>query len=155
MRKEEFVKAFLPLALKAEKEFSLNPVVILAQAAIESGWGLSILSRDYHNFFGITAYGRPNKYWKGEMTDMEGLSYLFFRRYETDEDSFLDFARLITTSYKLAASVSYQPTAYAKEIAYSRYISEVNGDDRVEYRNLLVVISQSIEETIRKISTKN
>jgi len=37
--------------------------------------------------------------------------------------------------------------AYAKEIAYSPYISELNGDDRETYRRSLV----SLERTIRAI----
>ena len=41
MTKYEFVKRFLPEAEAAEKRFHLNPVVMLAQAAIESGWNWS------------------------------------------------------------------------------------------------------------------
>ena len=37
MTKYEFVKRFLPEAEVAETRFHLNPVVMLAQAALESG----------------------------------------------------------------------------------------------------------------------
>jgi flagellar protein FlgJ len=57
----------------------------------------------------------------------------------------MDYARLIRTNYKRAASMSFQPEAFAKEIAYSLYISEVNGDDRETYRKLLIDISKGIE----------
>ena len=70
-----------------------------------------------------------------------------FRRYDTRENSFLDFARLIRDEYRSAWSVSNDMPAYAKEIAYSPYISELNGDDRETYRRSLV----SIERTIRAI----
>ena len=57
----------------------------------------------------------------------------------------MDFARLIHTAYPVAASLSAHPSAYAKEIAYSKYISEVNGDNRVAYQKMLVSICRTIE----------
>ena len=51
----DFISSYLPLARKAGESFRINPVVILAQAVIESGWGQSDLAREHHNFFGITA----------------------------------------------------------------------------------------------------
>ena len=61
----DFISSYLPLARKAGESFRINPVVILAQAVIESGWGQSDLAREHHNFFGITAYGKKNVWWKG------------------------------------------------------------------------------------------
>ena len=52
-----FVKDSLPAALSAGADFNLNPVVILSQAAFESGWGTSNLAVKHNNFFGLTAYG--------------------------------------------------------------------------------------------------
>ena len=52
-----FIREYAPLAGEAGRAFRIDPVVILAQAAIETGWGESTLCREYHNFFGITAYG--------------------------------------------------------------------------------------------------
>lgn len=147
MSKSEFVDTFLPAALQAGSCFRMNPAIILAQAAIESGWGESVLARAHNNFFGITAYGATNLYWNGEKTnpaDEGGGSHLLFRCYACAGDSFMDFARLIRSVYPIAASLSYKPAAYAKEIAYSRYISEVNGDNRVAYQRLLVQIERSL-----------
>lgn len=65
MTKYEFVKRFLPEAEVAEKRFHLNPVVMLAQAAIESGWNESNLAKLHRNLFGITGYGPSNEFWHG------------------------------------------------------------------------------------------
>lgn len=149
MEKQAFIQKFLPAAKAAGKYYNLNPVIILDQAAIESGWGESVLCKVYHNYFGITGYGAPSLYWKGAKTpkvEDGGISHLQFRIYESDEQSFFDFARLIRTVYSTAASLSYHPEAYAKEIAYSRYISEMNGDNRETYRQLIVSISQYIQQ---------
>ena len=148
MVKQEYIKQYLFPAQKAGECFGINPIVILAQSAIETGWGESTLAKEHHNFFGITAYGRPNAFWKGEKTDLSensGHAALWFRTYESTEDSFMDFARLIHTAYPVAASLSAHPSAYAKEIAYSKYISEVNGDNRAAYQRMLVSICRTIE----------
>ena len=144
MEKGEFVKGYGGAARMAGELYGMNPVVILAQAAIESGWGESTLAVKYHNFFGITGYGVTNAYWHGGKTDL-GNGGLLFRRYDTPEHSFQDFARLVFTAYPQAAAVSAYPAAYAQEIAYSRYISEVNGDNRAAYRKMLVSIARQIQ----------
>ena len=66
MLKQEFIKQYLFPAQKAGECFGINPIVILAQSAIETGWGESTLAKEHNNFFGITAYGRPNAFWKGK-----------------------------------------------------------------------------------------
>lgn len=148
MLKESFVILYFPYALSVWKKFQLNPSVVLAQAAIESGWGESSLATKAHNFFGLSAYGASNEYWHGGKVETcpGGLS---FRRYDTVENSFLDFGRLITTIYKNAAHVSFLPKSYAQEIAYSRYISEKNGDNRELYKDLLIRIEHSLQPVIK------
>ena len=144
-----FVKASLPAALSAGAAFNLNPVAILSQAAFESGWGTSNLAVKHNNFFGLTAYGASNAYWHGGKVEVETSSYsLQFRRYDTRENSFLDFARLIRNNYRSAWQVSHHMEAYAKVIAYSPYISELNGDDRETYRRSLVQIAATVRAVI-------
>ena len=142
----QFVKASLPAAIAAGAAFNMNPSVILAQAAFESGWGTSNLATGSNNFFGLTAYGCSNQYWHGGKTQVKTAAYsLDFRRYDTRENSFLDFARLIRNNYRIAWQASNDPEAYAREIAYSPYISELNGDDRETYRRSLVQIEQTVK----------
>lgn len=151
MTKGDFIHHFLPAAQAAGKAFGINPSIILAQAAIESGWGQSTLAKVHNSFFGITAYGKPNPHWNGAKTDLsEGSrpSSLLFRTYTSAEESFLDFARLLHHAYPAAAALSFSPVTYAKEIAYSRYISEVNGDNRAAYQRMLVSICRSIDKLI-------
>ena len=143
-----FVKNSLQAAVSAGASFNMNPTVILAQAAFESGWGMSKLATGSNNYFGLTAYGCSNQYWHGGKTTVNTGSYsLDFRRYDTRENSFLDFARLIRNNYCTAWQASNNPEAYAHEIAYSPYISELNGDDRETYRQSLI----QMEKTVRAI----
>ena len=41
-------------AEEAGRAFDMNPRVILAQGALESGWGTSCLATEHNNYFGIT-----------------------------------------------------------------------------------------------------
>ena len=148
MTKQDFVTKFYPAAKAAGAEFNINPVVVLAQAAIESGWGESKLST-YNNFFGITAYGRINNYWHGGKIQLADGG-LTFRRYDTMENSFMDYCRLIRSSYRTSADLSFYPAAFAKSIAYSKYISEVNGDNRASYQILMEKLSASIAALVPK-----
>ncbi|KKB60380.1 glucosaminidase domain-containing protein [Parabacteroides gordonii] len=148
-----FVKDSLPAAVSAGAAFNMNPLAILSQAAFESGWGTSNLATAGRNFFGLTAYGCSNEYWHGGKTTVRTTGYsLDFRRYDTRENSFLDFARLIRNNYRSAWQVSHDLTAYAREIAYSPYISELNGDDRETYRRSLVDIAATIQAVIEMLS---
>ena len=52
-----FFKNSLHAALAAGAAFNMNPTMILAQAAFESGWGMSKLATGSNNYFGLTAYG--------------------------------------------------------------------------------------------------
>lgn len=72
-----FVKECLPAAVSAGAAFNLNPLVILAQAAFESGWGTSNLAKECRNYFGLTAYGCSNAYWHGGKTTVKASSYPF------------------------------------------------------------------------------
>lgn len=104
MKQSEFFSSLLPLARKAGEAFRINPAVILAQAAIESGWGQSDLASEHHNYFGLTAYGRSNVWWKGASIEL-GAHSLRFRTYDSPGDSFMDYARLIRSVYPFGLPV--------------------------------------------------
>lgn len=154
MTKKEFVKVYYSLAEKAGRKYNLNPTVILAQAANESGWGGSYGARVRKNFFGITAYGSTNEYWNGAKSASQTNPNLIFRIYKTELDSFMDFARLISSKYKSAALVSKDSTQYAKAIAYSPYISEQNGDNRPAYQKAITDNSSYIDSMTVELKKK-
>ena len=154
MTKEDFVKTYYPLAEKAGKYYNLNPTVILAQGAHESAWGASYSARVRKNFFGITAYGSTNAYWTGAKSPSSTNPHLVFRIYKTEQDSFMDFARLISTNYKKAALVSSDSTQYAKAIAYSPYISESNGDNRPAYQKAIISNANYIDSMTAQLKKK-
>lgn len=117
-KKINFLHTCWEAAAEAEKLFGMNARIILAQGALESGWGTSMLATEHHNFFGLMGYGASNAYWHGQRATFE-------------------------TAYG-THHFSFQPEAYAKEIAYSPYISEQNGDNRDLYRRNIIALEAEI-----------
>lgn len=148
-KRTDYVRKYIGLAEKVGKEFKMNPITILAQAAIESGWGTSRLSRENNNFFGFTAYGSTNEYWKGAKR-VSTSSGLPFRSYDSVEDGFRDFARLISSKYSAAYKASNDVATYAALIASSPYINEKNGDNRNKYKQLIIANALAIVEIAKK-----
>lgn len=148
-KRSDYVKKYMGLAERVGKEFGMNPITILAQAAIESGWGTSKLARENNNFFGFTAYGKPNQYWKGAKR-VSTTSGLPFRSYESPEDGFRDFARLIKEKYNSAYRASDDVAKYAALISHSPYINEKNGDNRSKYNQLIIANAKAIIELAKK-----
>lgn len=53
--KQEFISALLPAAMEASKRTGIDPRIIVAQAAQETGWGRSAPG---NNYFGIKSHGQ-------------------------------------------------------------------------------------------------
>ena len=133
--KQAYISTHLADAQSAGARFHLNPIILLAQAALESGWGTSRLAREANNHFGITGYGASNAFWHGGRV---------IARYKRG-----------VCSYPQAAAMSRFPADYAKAIAYSPYISELNGDNRERYRETLVQLCHEIEPIYSSLKNNN
>jgi len=100
----EFVREILPLARKAAAALNLHPVALVAQAALETGWGKRIVAHgdgtSSHNLFGIKASAD----WNGPKATTRSLEFegglpiarqAAFRSYASPADSFADYVRLL------------------------------------------------------------
>lgn len=50
-----FVTTMTPIASQIQATYGIDPLILISQAALESGWGLSSLAAQYNNLFGFTA----------------------------------------------------------------------------------------------------
>ena len=57
MTKQEFVKQANAAASQSSRQSGMPVMVTVAQAALESNWGLSKLTKAANNYFGIKAHG--------------------------------------------------------------------------------------------------
>lgn len=122
MTKAEFISA-ATAAARAFAESGGSPAgVTVAQAALESNWGNSQLSRDAHNYFGIKAHGSlpwielPTHEAKGGALVRVSAR---FARYESMEACFADRERILTrvAAYADARACITDPEAFLRALA--------------------------------------
>jgi flagellar protein FlgJ len=109
-----FVRALAPHAEAAAQKLGVSVRALLAQAALETGWGRHLPSHgdgsSSFNLFGIKAGGS----WDGDKVSVPTLEYENgvavrkrdqFRAYDSPADSFSDYARLLTDSPRYAQAL--------------------------------------------------
>jgi len=108
---EQFVSRMLPAAQRASQASGVPAQLIMAQAALESGWGKREIrtedGKTSFNVFGIKA----DKSWKGPVVESTTTEYVNgtaqkiqarFRAYGSYEESFADYARFLTSNPRYA-----------------------------------------------------
>ena len=78
-KSDNYVVNNFQYAKAAGLKYNMDPMVILAQGAHESGWGTSGLATKSNNYFGITAGGSKNEYWDGNYYQAQNKYKLKFR----------------------------------------------------------------------------
>jgi len=140
---EAFVQSLLPYAQRTASALGVDPRVILAQAALETGWGRHLPAqadgRPAFNFFGIKAAGSPSAPgqpgWQGEVTRQGTLEFEGgrlqrrvepFRAYSSPADSFADYRDLIGSSPRYAAvrAAGQDAERYARELQRAGYATD-------------------------------
>ncbi|NEK63310.1 MAG: flagellar assembly peptidoglycan hydrolase FlgJ, partial [Xanthomonas perforans] len=110
---EGFVAKIWTHAQKAARELGVDPRALVAQAALETGWGRRGIGNggDSNNLFGIKATG-----WSGDKVTTGTHEYVNgvkttetadFRAYGSAEESFADYVRLLKNNSR------YQPALQA------------------------------------------
>lgn len=139
-----FVRAVHEHAAAAARRLGIAPEVLIAQAALETGWGQKIIRRadgsSSFNFFGIKAGGD----WRGERVVVPTLEYrdgvavrerAEFRAYGSAREAFADYAELLHHPRYAQALASQgdsrnfvealQAAGYATDPAYAEKITGV------------------------------
>lgn len=141
---EAFVARVWSHAQQVGRKLGVDPRAIVAQSALETGWGRSTISaqgQSANNYFGIKATGA----WRGEQvttTTKEFVDGAFrleraaFRAYEGVAQSFADYAALLKRSPRYAQALgaggnirefaqALQRGGYATDPDYARKIEAI------------------------------
>ena len=132
---ESFVETLMPYAEKAAERLGVSPKVLLAQAALETGWGKHI-SRDSEgqasfNLFNIKA----DKRWSGKTLDMNTMEFVggkfikeqaSFRAYDGYGESFEDYVDFLKSNprYGDAVTQAKGDIAFAKSLQGAGYATD-------------------------------
>lgn len=154
MTPSEFVKTYYKYAKQTQDKTGIDARFILAQAALETGWGKSV----YGNmFFGIKdsdgVNGNEQLLRTTEVLKNPNVKFPevisvkkrpdgkydyvvkdWFRKYDTPEGSFTDHAGFFFAynRYNKALQVKYDPYKFAEEIAKAGYATAPNYADSLK-----------------------
>jgi len=124
-------------ARQAQATSGIPATFMVAQAALETGWGQHEIrfedGRTSHNLFGIRAGGN----WKGPVAEVLTTEFVNgsaqkvrgqFRAYGSYEESFNDYARLISQSPRYAPAMRHlgDPQAFASALQKAGYATAPN-----------------------------
>jgi flagellar protein FlgJ len=138
---KSFVARFAADAAAAAERLGVEPKLLLAQAALETGWGEAAPQhpdgRPTHNMFGIKAGGS----WSGEraahwtLENSGGVAErkrAMFRAYPSSTASFADYVSLIAGSQRYAAALekAADPAAYVHAITQAGYATDPQYADK-------------------------
>ncbi|WP_111643286.1 flagellar assembly peptidoglycan hydrolase FlgJ [Marinimicrobium alkaliphilum] len=138
----EFVEHLTPYAEQAAEQLGVDPSVLLAQAALETGWGRHVIHTregdNSHNLFNIKADRR----WDGDSVNVSTLEYrngvaqqerADFRRYDSYAESFADYVEFLQNNprYQQALSVADDADAYARELQNAGYATDPAYADKI------------------------
>lgn len=161
----EFVKKYKDAAYAAEKQTGLSAVVLLAQAALESGWGSKVVG---NMFFGVKD---PDKGKTGKGQLIVTTEYLknsdqghlfpevisvewnekrqrykytvrdWFRKYDSPEECFLEHAMLFKKNPRYDGVFKIDPFDYAEQI---REIQKAGYASAPNYADVLIAVARTI-----------
>lgn len=148
---EGFVASIWGHAQQAARELGVDAKALVAQAALETGWGRKLIQRNSggssHNLFGIKSSG-----WSGERATTGTHEYVngvrrnetaSFRAYGSVGESFADYVKLLKNSprYQNALQAGadvrgfaqgLQKAGYATDPAYAAKIAAIAGGPTIE-----------------------
>lgn len=139
---ESFVQSLLPHAKPAAQALGVAPEVLIAQAALETGWGRAMIRHpdggNSFNLFGIKANDR----WQGSRIIVPTIEFVdgvmerrqsVFRAYAGPSESFEDYVDLIRNSarYQQALANATDPAAYMHSLQAGGYATDPRYAEKV------------------------
>lgn len=147
---DEFIATMLPMAKEAAAKIGVDPAYLVAQAALETGWGKSIIrdsdGSSSHNLFGIKAAGG----WQGDSaraltTEYKGGQAVKeaakFRSYDSFQDSFNDYVSFLQNNdrYDDALDATANPKQFVRELQQAGYATDP------QYANKVAQIAKQMQ----------
>ena len=139
----DFVAVLFPLAQKVAKDLGVDPKAIVAQAALETGWGKFTIQDEQgapsHNLFGIKA----NSAWQGDVVSVQTHEYregvrvneqADFRSYASLEEGLADYVQFLKESprYQNALNGGAEDDEYGYRLQQSGYATDPNYGGKIQ-----------------------
>lgn len=131
---EDFVNSVGPHIKKVMSAIGIPPLAVMAQAALETGWGGSVIAnadgQSSHNLFGVKGTN-----WEGPTVEIHSKEFLLgqwsdkvssFRAYPNLQAGIRDYAQMMSNSprYDLAQADSIGPEQYVDKLQQGGYATD-------------------------------
>jgi len=138
----DFIQSLLPTAKYVAGRSGVDPKMLIAQAALETGWGKHVIkhangSSSYNlfnikadeNWTGKTVTKDVNEYRDGVMMKQRSR----FRAYDSFTESFQDYMHLVQNSERYAKAMSHrnEPQAYINQLHRAGYATDPHYSTKV------------------------
>ncbi len=140
---EDFVRCVWPHAQSAAQRLGVDPAMLVAHAALETGWGKHVPSNEDGssslNLFGIKASGA----WQGNSATNATLEYVegkpvqqmaSFKSYSSMSDCFADYARMLGNDprYQGVRNAGSNGTQFAHTLQSGGYATDPAYSDKLQ-----------------------
>ena len=134
-----YIKQYAPLAVEQMKQHNVPASITLAQGLLESGAGLSTLSRKSNNHFGIKCGGG----WRGRSVRAnDDAPNECFRAYRKVEDSYEDHSLFLVGNQRYASLFKLKKTDYK---SWARGLKKAGYATDPSYANKLITIIETYD----------
>ena len=156
----QFVERLYSMAEQSAEQLGIDPAVLIAQSALETGWGAKVSGKrngdSSFNFFNIKA----DKRWSGDsvmVTTMEirdGLAVkerAAFRAYPSPAHSFNDYVDFIRTNMRYEQALHSENSAsYIRNLSAAGYATDPDYADKI----LRILNSETLQNEIKRVASR-
>jgi len=138
-----FIQTLLPYAKKAAKALGVSPEAIIAQSALETGWGQKIIKKsDQQSSFNLFNIKSQDD-WQGESVNKSSLEVedgigvqrkSNFRVYQNLQESFKDYINFITNNQRYDQALQQNTNAdrYIEELQEAGYATDPHYAEKIK-----------------------
>lgn len=137
MTPKEFIAAIGPAAQESARKTGIPASFSIAEAALESGWGRSLLAQQARNLFGVKA----DSSWHGDILTMNTREYLHgqwvmvpakWRKYPDWLGAIGDHAAFLMNNPRYHAAFQHHDgVSFAKAVAAAGYATDPDYADKL------------------------
>lgn len=156
---QDFIAEMMPYAVAVGDQYGIDPVTIITQAAVETGWGREVAG---NNYFGVKSHGKPggqNIATHEEVNGQRISTTDSFRKYGSLAESVADYGKFLSENPRYTEALKQTGPGELQGIAAAGYATDSSYADLTRdvagmvQRNIQPLPPGSLPEVATALST--